>query len=223
MDSRSSPDPGTNPCPSMSNHAGEEENLLIADEDHELVSLCKKGDARAFEALVEKYQKKMLNTAYRMTGSYEEACEVVQDAFLSAYRAMGKFRGGSRFSTWLYSIVINLSKNRLKQMKSRLHWMAASIDNPAMAGDGQIQTDPPAQDTPILEQMEKSEVQAKVQGCIDDLDPEYREVLVLRDVQGFSYGEIGDILGIPEGTVKSRLFRGRETMKDCLKKSLGDL
>jgi RNA polymerase sigma-70 factor (ECF subfamily) len=196
---------------------------LTADEDDKLVSLCQKGDTGAFEALVEKHQKKMLNTAYRMIGNYEEACEVVQDAFFSAYKAMGKFRGESRFSTWLYSIVINLSKNRLRRMKTRLYWRGTSTDDPVKSKDAKLPADPPAQDPSPPELMEKKEIQAKVQDCINDLDQEHREVLVLRDVQGFSYEEIGDILRISEGTVKSRLFRAREALKDSLKKAFGGL
>jgi RNA polymerase sigma-70 factor (ECF subfamily) len=94
-----------------------------------------------------------------------------------------------------------------------------------------MQTDPdntagydvPGKDPPALELMERKEVQVKVQGCINALDGEYREVLVLRDIEEFSYDEIGSILKIAEGTVKSRLFRARKAVRDCLKKELGDL
>ncbi len=98
-----------------------------------------------------------------------------------------------------------------------------SIDDPAETEDGQLKRDPPAQEPSVVEQLEKKEVQVKVQGCMNLLDDEYREVLVLRDVQGFSYEEIRDILKIPDGTVKSRLFRARDALKECLKKALGDL
>jgi RNA polymerase sigma-70 factor (ECF subfamily) len=173
--------------------------------------------------LVEKYQKKMLNVAYRMIGDYDEACEVVQDAFLSAYRSIKKFRGEARFSTWLYSIVLNLSRNRRKQIKTRGAREVYSIDAPAETEEGSMRRDPPDPGPSILEQMEKKEVDARVQGCISGLDSEYREVLVLRDIQGFSYEEIRDILKVPDGTVKSRLFRARDALKECLKKVLGDL
>ena len=196
---------------------------MEADEDHELVGLCQKGDMDAFGALVEKHQKRMLNIAYRMIGDYEAACEAVQDAFLSAYKAIRKFRGEASFSTWLYRIVINVSKNRMKQMRIRFQREGVSIDDPVETEDGRVSRDPPTQEPSILEQLEKKEVQARVQECINSLDDEYREVLVLRDIQGFSYDEIGDILKIPDGTVKSRLFRARDTLKDCLKNILGDL
>jgi RNA polymerase sigma-70 factor (ECF subfamily) len=193
------------------------------DEDHEVVLSCQKGDTEAFEALVEKYQRKMLNIAYRMIGDYDEACEVVQDAFLAAYRSIRKFRGEAKFSTWLYSIIVNLSRNRRKQIKTRFSREAFSLDNPTTTEEGHLRTEPPGQDPSPLEQIEKEEVEAKVQECINGLDFEYREVLVLRDIQGFSYEEIRDILKIAEGTVKSRLFRARDALKQCLKKVLGDL
>jgi len=194
-----------------------------ADDDSLLVFSCQQGKIEAFEALVEKYQKRMLNVAYRMIGNYEEACEVVQDAFLSAYRSKKKFRGEARFSTWLYSIVVNLSKNRMKQVKTRGAREVYSIDNPWETEEGSLSLDPPDQGPSVLEKLEQKEAEARVQGCINGLDSEYREVLVLRDIQGFSYEEIRDILKIPDGTVKSRLFRARDALKDCLKRVLGGL
>ena len=193
------------------------------DEDLEFVTLCQRGDVDAFRPLVEKHQKKMLNIAYRMMGDYDAACEVVQDAFLHAYKAIQKFRGEARFSTWLCRIVINLSKNRIKQMKTRLEREGVSLDAPIETEDGQVPHDPPAQEPSALEEMERKEIQTAVQVCINALDQDYREVLVLRDIQGLSYDEIGEILKIPDGTVKSRLFRARDALKEGLKKVLGDL
>lgn len=200
-----------------------EEKQKTTDEDYELVSFCKKGDVDAFEVLVKKHQRRMLNIAYRMIGNYEEACEIVQDAFVSAYRNLKGFKGKSKFSTWLYTIVMNLSKNRLKQLKTQLHREKFSIDNPILTNNGQIKVEPASSEPSALEKLEKRDVQQKVQGCINSLDDEFREVLILRDIQGFSYGEISDLLKAPEGTVKSRLFRAREAVKDCLKNVIGDL
>ena len=200
-----------------------EKNQTIRDEDHEFVSLCKKGDVDAFEALVKKHQKRMFNIAYRMMGNYEEASEIVQDALVSAYRGIKNFKAKAKFSTWLYTIVINLSKNRLKQVKAQLHRERYSIDNPVLTNEGQIHGEPASSEPSALETLEKRDIQQKVQACINSLDDEFREVLVLRDIQGFSYDEIGDVLKVPEGTVKSRLFRAREAVKDCLKKVIGDL
>jgi len=192
------------------------------DEDFELVTLCQRGDADAFGPLVEKHQKKMVNIAYRMIGDYEAACEVVQDAFLHAYKAIRRFRGEAKFSTWLCQIVINLSKNRIKQIKTRCEREGVSLDAPVETEEGQVLRDPPAQDPSALEEMERKEIQTTVQVCINALEEGYREVLVLRDIQGLSYDEIGDILKVPGGTVESRLFRAREALKEGLKEVLGE-
>jgi len=193
------------------------------DEDDKAVSRCKQGDIDAYEELVEKYQKKMLNVAYRMVGNYEDACEIVQDAFVSAFKGIKGFEGKSRFSTWLHTIVVNLSRNRLKQLKTHSRCEGLSMDDPVVTDEGSLSIEIASNDPPIHEQLEKKELQQKVQGCINALDEEYREVVVLRDISGFSYIEIQDMLRIPEGTVKSRLSRAREALKDCLKKVIGEL
>jgi RNA polymerase sigma-70 factor, ECF subfamily len=198
-------------------------NRITDDEDAAYVLLCKKGDTDAFEILVERHQKRMLNLAYRITGDYDEACDVVQEAFLSAYRSIRSFRGESKFSTWLYGIVVNHARNRIKQAQSRLRHETRSIDDPIEMKNGSVSRQVSDCGETAAEELEKREVQMKVQECIGFLDGEHREVLVLRDIQGFSYEEIGDMLKLPEGTVKSRLFRARATLKDCLVRVLGDL
>jgi len=200
-----------------------EKKQKTTDEDYEFVSLCKKGDVDAFGVLVKKHQKSMFNIAYRMIGNYEEACDIVQDAFVSAYRSIKSFKGTAKFSTWLYTIVMNLSKNRLKQLKTQRHREKFSINNPIPTNDGQTRGELASSEPSALENLEKRDVQQKVQECINSLDEEFREVLILRDIQGLSYGEISDLLEVPEGTVKSRLFRAREAIKDCLKEVIGDL
>ena len=200
-----------------------EKEQRTEDEDAQRVSLCKNGDVDAFEVLVKKHQKRMLNIAYRMIGSYEDACEVVQDAFVSAFKGINNFEERARFSTWLYTIVINLSRNRLKQLRIKSYREDSSLNNPVLTNDSQITVEPVSDEPSILEKLEKRDVQQKVQECIHALDNESREVIVLRDIQDFSYDEISDMLKIPEGTVKSRLFRARDSLKDCLKKVMGDL
>ncbi len=196
---------------------------MYPDEDSKWVGLCQKGDTDAFECLVKKHQKRVLNVAYRMIGDYEEACEVVQDAFLSCYKSIGKFRGDSSFSTWLHAIALNLSRNRRRQLKGRSLKEILPFDGPSDRQESRPPLDPPAPDPSALEQLEKKELRAQMEECLKGLDEEQREVIVLRDVQGFSYEEIRDILKTQEGTVKSRLFRARNALKECLKKSLGNL
>ena len=177
----------------------------------------------AFEILVERHQKRMLNVAYRMLGDYDEACDVAQEAFLAAYRAIRTFRREAKFSTWLYGIVVNRARNRLKQSQNQARHETRSFDDPAEMSNGSVtgQVVDGRQDANA--ELEKKEVQRAVQECIRNLDAEYREVLVLRDIQGFSYEEIGDMLNLPDGTVKSRLFRARAFLKDSLASVLGDL
>jgi RNA polymerase sigma-70 factor (ECF subfamily) len=213
---------GTNILPELSNYM-KGTSAIIKDEDLELVSSCKKGNMDAFEQLVEKHQKRMLNIAYRMVGNYEEACEIVQDAFVSAYKSIQSFEGKSRFSTWLFTIVTNISRNRLKQMKARGHHERFSLDNPILTDDGNISVEPVSPEPSVLEKLEKRGIQQKVQECIQTLDNEFKEVIVLRDIQGFSYDEISDMLNLAGGTVKSRLFRARDIVRNCLKRFSGEI
>ena len=194
-----------------------------SDSDYETILRCQKGDIDAFEEIVNKYQKKMFNISFGMTGDYNEAAEAVQDAFLSAYRNIKGFKGESRFSTWLYSILMNHSKNRLKRIRSLSFREPVSLDDPLDPDEGHIKRGYPSGELSVLELLEKREVTIKVQGCIDSLDYDFKEVIVLRDMQGFSYEEITTMLKVSEGTVKSRLHRAREALKNCLRKFLGEL
>ncbi len=193
------------------------------DDDMPLVLSSQEGNLDAFEQLVIKHQKRMLNIAFRLINDYDEACEVAQDAFVSAFKSIRSFRGEARFTTWLTTITVNLSKNKLRQIKSRQGHLAYSLDEPVLTPDGQMAIDPPSKDPSVLDTLEKRDVQSKVQGCIKALEPGFREVLVLRDMQDFSYEEIGSMLAMRAGTVKSRLFRAREIVKDCLKRVMGEL
>lgn len=198
-----------------------ESDYTYIDEDFQLVSLCQKGDLVAFEKLVRKHDKRMLNIAYRMIGSYEEANEVVQDAFISAFKNINSFKGMSKFSTWCSSIVINLSRKRLKQLKTQHFHEPISASEPVKTGNDKRSSDPLSNQALPDEILEKREVQEKVQHCLSRLDVEFREIVILRDVHGFSYEEICAVLNIPQGTVKSRLFRGRALLKNYLKKLIG--
>jgi RNA polymerase sigma-70 factor (ECF subfamily) len=199
------------------------QNRNIGDDDAGFVARCQRGEIEAFSVLVGRHQKKMLNVAFRMIGDYDEACDVVQEAFLSAYRAIGKFRGDARFSTWLCGIVLNHSRSHVKRKVVRSRREAGSLDDPVKSKEGCFVNEPCSQEGSIVERIEKRELEAKVQECIGLLDGEQREVLVLRDIRGFSYEDIGIILKLPEGTVKSRLFRARNALKDGLFRVLGDL
>ncbi len=198
------------------------EGDTIMEDDAALVASWRKGDISSFEALVNKYQKRMLNVAFRITGDYEDACEVVQDVFVAAFRKIDAFRGESRFSTWLTSIVVNMSRNRCQQIRTKRMHEPFSLDCPSSGDDCPVH-DYPSHAPSALERLERKDLHEKLQGCIKSLAAEFRETIVLRDLQDFSYDEICTILKVREGTVKSRLFRAREMVKDCLKRAVGEL
>lgn len=201
----------------------EDKKPLSADDDLDYVMACRKGDTEAFSVLVERHSKKMLNLACRMLGDYDEACDVTQEAFLAAFRSIKAFKAEAKFSTWLYRIVVNYTKNRLKQRQSLSKHESASLDDAAEGhGDCAVCLTASNEGNPA-DHLERRELESQVQICIDALEGDFREVLVLRDVQGFSYDEIREVMQIPDGTVKSRLSRARIAMKDCLKKVIGDL
>lgn len=202
---------------------GDAQSRIIGDDDAGFVARSRQGDPEAFAVLVRRHQKKMLNVACRMIGDYDEACDVVQESFLSAYRAIGKFRGDARFSTWLCGIVLNHARNHLKQKNARLRNEEISLDAPAGAAEETLLDTVCSGGESVSECLEKKELSAKVQVCISALDGEQREVLVLRDIQQYTYAEIGLMLELPEGTVKSRLFRARNALKEGLLRIFGDL
>ncbi|MBN1663050.1 MAG: sigma-70 family RNA polymerase sigma factor [Deltaproteobacteria bacterium] len=198
-------------------------NEIMEDDDAAIVARCRQGDTEAFAFLVRRHQKKMLNVVYRMIGNYDEACDIVQEGFLSTYRAIGKFRGDAQFSTWLCGIMMNHARTHLQQRALHLRRTALSLDDPVKSKDGGLSAETSSQEASVVEKIEKHQLAAKVQECIGQLDGEQREVIVLRDIQGFSYDDIGATLKIPPGTVRSRLFRARQELKERLLQAVGDL
>ncbi len=176
----------------------------LADDD--LVRLSRNDDD-AFAVLVERYSAKVFSLAFRMVGNYEEAEDVSQEAFLNAYRALGTFRLGDRFSSWIYRIANNLSIDHLRKRRHR----EISIDAPVNAeGDMFIQLPDTGNDPE--RQVVETEFKAMVEKAIQELSPTYRTVVVLRHVHNLSYEEIAHVMKIPLGTVKTRLFRAREML-----------
>lgn len=179
------------------------------DEDA-LIAAAQKGDARAFNQLVILYQGLAYNVAYRILHDPEAAADATQDAFFSAFRAMGKFRGGS-FKSWLLRIVTNACYDQLRVKQRR---PTSSLDNLPVEADHTFYLE----DTSELpdEFVERQELNQVIQVGIAQLPIEQRAVLVLSDVQGLSYQEVADVLDISLGTVKSRLSRGRAKVRDFL-------
>ncbi len=189
------------------------------DDDEELVSRCNHGDKEAFSELVLKYQKKVFNVAYRFVGDQEEANDLAQEIFAAAYQNLKKFRGDSKFSTWLFQIATNRGKNRFKYLKRRGFFVNKSSQNQDDEGEGYQRVIPDTTTNPenILS---SRQVQKVVQDAIEELEPDHKEIVILRDIEGFSYEEIARMLDLPEGTTKSRLHRARMVIKEKLKKVL---
>ena len=166
----------------MSNCA-ENRTTRPVDDDLPFVTAAQEGDLGAFETLVLKYQRRMLNIAFRIIGDQEDAVEVVQDVFVSVYRNLAGFRREAKFTTWLTAITVNLSKNRLQQVRTRNARTPVSLDAPFQTGDGELLPDPPSREPSVLDRLESKDVTSKVQECIQALEPEFREVIVLRDLQ----------------------------------------
>ena len=179
-------------------------------DEQALIASARKGDARAFNQLVMLYQSMVYNLAYRILSEPDAAADATQDAVLSAYKAIRRFRGGS-FKAWLLRIVTNACYDQLRIKQRR---PTSSLDDlPVEADHTSYLRDPDEQPDEFVERQELNRV---IQAGISILPAEQRVVLVLSDVQGFSYKEIAQITGISLGTVKSRLSRGRAKVRDHL-------
>lgn len=174
--------------------------------DAECVRKLQRGQTDAFETLVRRHEKTIFNLVYRMLGDYDEAAETSQEVFLSAYRAIGQFRGESNFSTWLYRIALNHATTRRKSLNTRQQ-RNVSLE----------MTEPISDPQPgPAETMEKKEIREHVQKALNNLAPDDATVIVLRDLQDVPYEEVAQLLEIPVGTVKSRLHRARQALKSEL-------
>ena len=171
-----------------------------------LLERLRAGEPRAFEQLVITYQHRVFGVALRMLGSRAEAEEIAQEVFLRAHRAVADFRGEARLGTWLYGIASRLCLNRL-----------ASPDRRVARGDA-VLADVPASGLDAAAAAERAELDAALQAAIAELPDDRRLVLVLRDVEGLSYEQIADTLGVDPGTVRSRLHRARMQLKEKLER-----
>lgn len=166
------------------------------------------GDVDAYEALVKEYEKNVYNLALRMTGNSEDAADMSQEAFIKAYNSLGAFRGESKFSVWLYRIVSNVCLDFLRS-KNRKPTVSLSTEN----DDGEeVELDIADESQSPEYLLDRSLTRDAVRRGLSSLPPEHREILLLREIQGLSYEEIADVLGIEEGTVKSRIFRARKKL-----------
>jgi RNA polymerase sigma-70 factor (ECF subfamily) len=178
---------------------------LHSDEE-DIIRRCLDGERDAYAELVDRYRSMAFTISYRMVGDADAANDLAQEAFISAYRNLGNFRFGSRFSTWLCSIVVNKCRDHLRAKKESVpidevpDLCAVTAADPERSASA-------------------NETGALLQQALDRLPREYREVLVLKHIEGREYGEIAGILGVRVGTLKVRAHRGREMLKDILVRS----
>jgi RNA polymerase sigma-70 factor (ECF subfamily) len=165
--------------------------------DDALVRRAQRGERLAFELLVERHEQRMYTLAARVLGSREDAADAVQDALVRAWLALPKFRGDARFSTWLYRIVVNAAHDvRAKRRET-------AFEEPPEPADPR-------------DRFAEQELSGELQRALDALEESYRVAVVLYDVLGCSYKEIAEMTGVAEGTVKSRIFRGRTELAERL-------
>lgn len=175
-------------------------STLPDDEDRDL----------SFDQLVDKYEKKLYNLILRHVGDPDEAADLTQDTFVNAYRGFQTFRGECKILTWLCQIALNQCKNRFRQRDRRRDWEGPSLDAPIAGGtDEHRLLEIPDWTQSPERALESKELRRQILGAIDSLAPEYRTVIVLCDLQGRSYADIGQIVGLSLETVKTRIHRGR--------------
>ncbi|HTQ07735.1 MAG TPA: sigma-70 family RNA polymerase sigma factor [Polyangiaceae bacterium] len=219
------PPPSGRDAAGGSDYFSADRNLAELDETNEqrFIERLIARDERAFNELVEAYEQRVFRLLLRMLGRRDEAEDMAQEVFVQVFKAIGTFRGDSRLGTWIYRIAVNLCKNRMKYL-SRRH-----------SGE-QDELEPAAERLPLSEGkgvtfgettrpdqlVEGFQLERVVQACIAELDPDFREVLVLRDVEDLTYEELCEVTGLPEGTVKSRLHRARGMLKSAVGRKLGE-
>ena len=189
--------------------------------DDQFVERLKRGDAAAFETLVNERSGEIYGLLYRLTESSEEARDLTQETFLRAFQSIGHFRGESDLRTWIYRIAINQARNRWRWWRRRRRDATVSIDAPQPNGAaslaGTLQSDNGR--NPETEAL-ANERERALKKALSSLKRVYREAVVLRDIEGFAYEEIAVALDISVGTVKSRLARGRQELRRKLEGSL---
>ena len=192
--------------------------MAIGPSDEELVRRFNSGDTEAYSELVLRYQDRIFTLCLRWMRDRQVAEEVAQDVFIAAFRALPRFRGDAKFSTWLFRIAVNHCKNRRLYKRRRRHDQHEPLE-------GQPREDGPERQLPSADPgtdraLHRSEASSILQEALEHMDESYRTILVLRDIQGLPYEEISDILDLPRGTVKSRLHRARAQLARTLSRSV---
>jgi RNA polymerase sigma-70 factor, ECF subfamily len=191
--------------------------FVVSVAERLLIGRLKDRDEQAFNEIVRLYGDKVFSLVYRMIGSRAEADDIAQEVFITVFKTIDTFRGEAKFSTWLLRIAANHSKNRIKYLARR------ATDPEGLDGAGAAEVAAAPHGLPLTGQVdgpdvlaEAAELDGLLQRGIAALDEEQRLLVILRDVEEMSYQEIGEITGLPEGTIKSRLHRARMTLKEWL-------
>jgi RNA polymerase sigma-70 factor (ECF subfamily) len=184
-----------------------------------LLAEARRGDLEAFNRLVLAHQTKAFNLAWRITGDGEMAADATQEAFLSAYRKLSSYRGGS-FRAWLFRIVTNACYDELRRTKRRPADSLEALEESSGTGDGILTADPLSSTSDDPEQAaERAEVTRAIERCLEHLQADFRTVVVLADILALDYQEVAAAMGTPIGTVRSRLARARARLRECLESS----
>ena len=181
---------------------------MTREQEAQIVRRVLQGDVNAFERLVTEYEKAVYAIAQRMTGNAEDAADMTQETFIKAYNSLQSFRGDSKFSVWLYRIASNVCLDFLRS-RSRKPTVSLSVEDDE-GEEGQLDIADESQSPELL--MERGLTRDAVRRGLDTLPPDYRQILLLREIQGLSYDEIAAVLEIEVGTVKSRIFRARKRL-----------
>lgn len=176
--------------------------------DTELVRTALAGRESGFEELVRRYQRPIAAYVYRMVGDYDAALDLTQEVFIKVYGSLSRYRAEFKFSTWIYKIAHNAAIDHLRRGAARETAITSDEDRPALAVESRRLT--PEQES------ERNERCSEIEVVVQMLTPAYRELIVLRHSNDLSYEEIAEVTGLPLGTVKNRLFRAREAMRDLL-------
>jgi RNA polymerase sigma-70 factor (ECF subfamily) len=185
----------------------------VSADDRRLIAECLKGRPAAFEDLVRRYQDRLYNTVYRLVDNAEDARDVVQEAFLSAYQALHRFKGDSQFFTWLYRIAVNTAITMKRKQR-----VALRIDRARDDHDAHGEPLDSSEFSRPEHALEQAEQEASVRAALNRLSPEHRTVLILKDMEEQKYEAIAEILQVPIGTVRSRIHRARMELRLLLER-----
>ncbi len=186
------------------------------EREQQLIADARKGDVAAFEALIGEHQKRIFSIAFRMAGNPEDAADMAQEVLIKIFKNLGNFQGNSKFSTWVYRVATNTCLDELKKLRRHT---AYSLDQELETEEGSVAAELADEAPTPEESAERRDLQRVVSEAIGMLSEDHKKAILLRDMQGFSYEEIANILQCSVGTVKSRINRARAQLKKILIKN----